>query len=141
MDILILDDDRLYAQGLSDLIVQMGHQVTIAHDCATGRTLAESRQFDVILSDVELPDGDGRQLCEGLRMAGASQDAFMVAVTGRTDLGDSDFPEFDGYMHKPVTYAPLERALEEWRIALGLPKLTSQNTTLARTSGVSSKAP
>jgi CheY-like chemotaxis protein len=74
----------------------------------------------VILADVELPDGDGRHTCDGLRMEGASQAAYMVAMTGMSDLGDNDFPSFDGYVRKPVTYDLLERVLEEWRMAAGL---------------------
>ncbi|SAL81565.1 hypothetical protein AWB74_05984 [Caballeronia arvi] len=53
-------------------------------------------------------------------MEGASHAAYMVAMTGRSDLGDNDFPSFDGYLRKPVTYDLLERILEEWRMAAGL---------------------
>ncbi|MCE4574835.1 hypothetical protein [Caballeronia sp. CLC5] len=44
------------------------------------------------MADVELPDGDGRHTCDGLRTEAASQAAHMVAMTGRSDLGDNDFP-------------------------------------------------
>ncbi|GAB5097454.1 hypothetical protein YK56LOC_31700 [Caballeronia sp. HLA56] len=110
------------AQSLADLITKMGHQAAVAHDCESARALAQSRSFDIILADVDLPDGDGREVCEGLRMTGTSQEAVMIAVTGRVDLNDNDFPAFDGYMRKPLTYGPFERALEEWRVALGLSK-------------------
>ncbi|WP_250517661.1 response regulator [Caballeronia sp. INDeC2] len=92
MKILVLDDDRDFATCLSALIEQMGHEPSIAHDCKTARALASRLLFDVILADVELPDGDGRHTCDGLRMEGASQAAYMVAMTGRSDLGDNDFP-------------------------------------------------
>jgi DNA-binding response OmpR family regulator len=120
MKILVLDDDRDFATGLAALIERMGHEPSVAYDCETARALAGSRLFDVILADVELPDGDGRHTCDGLRMEGASQAAYMVAMTGRSDLGDNDFPSFDGYLRKPVTYDLLERVLEEWRMAAGL---------------------
>ena len=120
MKILVLDDDRDFATCLAALIEQMGHEPSIAHDCKTARALASSLLFDVILADVELPDGDGRHTCDGLRMEGASQAAYMVAMTGMSDLGDNDFPSFDGYVRKPVTYDLLERVLEEWRMAAGL---------------------
>jgi two-component system, OmpR family, response regulator len=126
MQILVLDDDQEFADGLAALIAQMGHEVSVAYDCASARTRAEAHPFDFILADVELPDGDGRQACEGLRMRGSSSDAFMVAMTGRTDLHDDDFPAFDAYMHKPVTFELLEQVLEEWRIAAGLPKGPNQ---------------
>ncbi|GAB5094314.1 response regulator [Caballeronia sp. LP006] len=120
MQILVLDDDRDFAAGIASLIGKLGHQVQLAHDCGVARELAHAHTFDVILADVELPDGDGREMCEGLRAEGASHDAYMIAMTGRTELGDNDFPSFDGYMHKPVTFSGLERALEEWQAAAGL---------------------
>jgi len=125
MQILILDDDQDFANGLAALIARMGHGVAIAHNCAAARTFAHDRDFDVILADVDLPDGDGRHVCDGLRAEGASQGAYMIAVTGKTDLGDDDFPSFDGYVRKPVTYDLLERVLEEWRLAAGLDRVTT----------------
>ncbi|WP_459909659.1 response regulator [Caballeronia sp. HLA56] len=121
-----MDDDQEFADGLATLMNQTGHEVSVTYDCASARSRVEANQFDVILADVELPDGDGREACEGLRMSGSSSDAFMVAMTGRTDLHDDDFPAFDAYIHKPVTFELLEQVLEEWRIAAGLPKGPNQ---------------
>ena len=82
MHILVLDDDDDFASGIAALLVRMGHDAAVAHDCESAKRLASSRPFDVILADVELPDGDGRHVCNGLRMAGASQDAYMIARDG-----------------------------------------------------------
>ena len=124
MQILILDDDRDLAVSLAALAEKLGHAVTVAHDCQTARALAYSRPFDFILADVELPDGDGRVACESLRSEGASQDAYMIAITGRADLGDDDFAAFDGYLHKPITFDLLARVLQEWQTAAGLSPTT-----------------
>jgi two-component system OmpR family response regulator len=134
MQILILDDDRDLAVSLAALVEKIGHSATVAHDCVTARALAYSQPFDFILADVELPDGDGRIACEGLRSEGASQDAYMVAMTGRVDLEANDFAVFDGYIHKPITFEALERVLEEWRAAAGL-------TTSAPDSGAALTKP
>jgi two-component system, OmpR family, response regulator len=115
MRVLILDDDCDLAEGLAALVEALGHTVTVAHDCETAGGLAAAQTFDFILADVELPDGDGRTACEVMRDAGASQDAYMVAMTGRLDLWGDDFAAFDGYVRKPVTFESLERALKEWR--------------------------
>ncbi|WP_438390493.1 response regulator [Caballeronia sp. DA-9] len=124
MNILILDDDHDLAASLAALAEKLGHAVTVACDCETARALAYACPFDFILADVELPDGDGRVACEGLRSEGASQDAYMIAVTGRADLGNDDFAAFDGYLHKPITFDLLERVLGEWQAAAGLPPTT-----------------
>ena len=124
VQILILDDDRDLATSLAALTEKLGHTVTVAYDCETARTLAYSSPFDFILADVELPDGDGRIACESLRTEGASQEAYMIAITGRADLGNDDFATFDGYLHKPITFELLERVLGEWQTAAGLSPIT-----------------
>src|SRR4051794_17826833 len=94
MKILVIDDVRDSADSLAALAAELGHSVEVAYDCKTATEYASKTRFDVILCDVGLPDGDGRQTCERLRDEGASQDACMIAVTGRTDLHDDDFPSF-----------------------------------------------
>jgi two-component system, OmpR family, response regulator len=49
-----------------------------------------------------LPDGDGIALSQRMRSEGSSQDACMIAVTGRADFGADAFALFDGYLHKPI---------------------------------------
>jgi hypothetical protein len=51
----------------------------------------------------------------------------MIAVTGRVDLGATDFPSFDGYVRKPITFELLESVLEEWRVAAGLDRQPPAN--------------
>ena len=114
MQILVVDDACDSADSLAALATEIGHTVVVAYDCKTAMQYATTRSFDVILCDVGLPDGDGRETCERLRSAGASQDACMIAITGRTDLRSDDFPSFDGYLHKPITWPALRHALETW---------------------------
>jgi CheY-like chemotaxis protein len=117
MKILVIDDVRDSADSLAALAAELGHSVEVAYDCKTATEFATTTRFDVILCDVGLPDGDGRHACERLRDEGASQDACMIAVTGRTDLHDDDFPSFDGYLHKPFEWPVLKHALETWAAA------------------------
>jgi CheY-like chemotaxis protein len=72
----------------------------------------DDHKFDVVFFDIELPDGDGRELCRRVRNEGASRDACVIAVTGRTDLRDKDLEPFDGYLHKPISAGALEHALK-----------------------------
>jgi two-component system, OmpR family, response regulator len=117
MQILVIDDNRDSADGLAALAAEIGHTVAVAYDCKTATDHATKQSFDVILCDVDLPDGDGRDTCDRMRAEGASQDACMIAVTGRTDLKGDDFPSFDGYLHKPITWPALKHVLDTWEKA------------------------
>ena len=65
-----------------------------------------------LITDVQMPGMSGVELCRRVRNEGASRDACVIAVTGRTDLKDKDLEPFDGFLHKPISPAALEHALK-----------------------------
>lgn len=104
--ILIIEDDLAIVRNLSELLKQEGFAVTAATNCTDAAKKAESEQFDLMLLDVLLPDGNGFSLCKRLKSISdcpiifltASSDEFSV-VTG-LDIGADD------YIEKP--YRPRE---------------------------------
>ncbi len=104
--ILIIEDDLAIVRNLSELLKQEGFAVTAATNCTVAAKKAESEQFDLMLLDVLLPDGNGFSLCKRLKSISdcpiifltASSDEFSV-VTG-LDIGADD------YIEKP--YRPRE---------------------------------
>lgn len=118
MRVLVIDDHQESADALAAVASELSHSVTVAYDGQTALQITETQSFDVVFFDVGLPDVDGRELCRLMRETGASRDACVIAVTGRTDLRGDDFASFDGYLHKPISSAALKRALEMWETAI-----------------------
>jgi two-component system, OmpR family, response regulator len=141
MKILIVDDSPDSADGLAAVIAQLGHVSVVAYDMSTAFRLALETSYDVILFDITLPDGDGRELCERLRSEGASQEAWMIAVTGRVDLTGRDFESFDGYMHKPITWPALKHTLEMWCAAAPSEKPGSARSSAEKRDRLKTRAP
>src|SRR3978361_1763246 len=84
--ILIVDDDRALLSTLAAALETDGRfRVSTADTAAAGAAAAMSRdeRFDVIMLDLELPDGDGSELCARLRKAGVRVP--IVILTGSTD--------------------------------------------------------
>lgn len=104
--ILVVEDDLTIVKNLSELLKREGFVVTPALTCNEAVTKAESEQFDLILLDVLLPDGNGFSLCKRIKSTTtcpvifltASSDEYSV-VTG-LDIGADD------YIEKP--YRPRE---------------------------------
>lgn len=104
--ILVVEDDLTIVKNLSELLRREGFVVTPALTCNEAVTKAESEQFDLILLDVLLPDGNGFSLCKRIKSTTtcpvifltASSDEYSV-VTG-LDIGADD------YIEKP--YRPRE---------------------------------
>ena len=64
LHILIVDDEQVVCETLSDYLCDLGHQVTVAHCGTTAlRTLSE-HEFDLALVDLRMPGMDGMALLE-----------------------------------------------------------------------------
>ena len=58
--ILLVDDNADTLNFLSIMLDRRGHDVATAGDMATALQLSTKNELDLIISDIELPDGDGR---------------------------------------------------------------------------------
>ena len=84
--ILLVEDHGVTAEILAMVLAQDGHAVERAGDCATGLELASRDPFDLLISDVGLPDGSGHELLRELRRRGHPFPA--IAMTGYGDEED-----------------------------------------------------
>jgi CheY-like chemotaxis protein len=77
--------------------------------------ISENEAFDLLLSDISLPDGDGWELLRRLSEAGL-RPWRAIAISGRwsaQDLARSEEAGFDYHFRKPVEMAVLEAILRE----------------------------
>ncbi len=68
MSILVVEDHESTAQAIERYLRLRGYKVHVAVDVTSARRLAESVRFDLLLSDIGLPDGTGWELLRELRM-------------------------------------------------------------------------
>jgi len=87
-DILVIDDDPIYAQMIRDRILEMGHSGESAFDLRGGLALASAKPFDVVLLDVRLPDGNGLTAIPRIRSCATSPEVIIL-----TGFGDADGAE------------------------------------------------
>lgn len=80
--VLVLEDDAALRAVLRDFLSLMHYQVLEAADLASFRALADTEKFDLLLLDLNLPDGDGLAL---LRELAAKGDTAVFVVSGRCD--------------------------------------------------------
>jgi two-component system response regulator CpxR len=83
--ILLIDDDAELCESLTKLLVMEQIAVSSAHSVAGGSAAFSSRRFDLVVLDVMLPDGDGRDLLEQMR---ERSDVPIIMLTARGDAGD-----------------------------------------------------
>jgi two-component system OmpR family response regulator len=113
MNVLFVDDYVACADMLADIAEGLGHRARVAHDSVSALQSCSEETFDLILMDISLPDGDGRDVCCELRSNAHAQKTRIVALTGHVDLkGSSCMSDFDGCIVKPITMQTLEGLLK-----------------------------
>jgi two-component system, OmpR family, KDP operon response regulator KdpE len=65
--ILIIEDDEAISQLLQLAFKQVGNKVILAKDCQSALRELKTRHLDIILLDLGLPDGDGKELIKTIR--------------------------------------------------------------------------
>ncbi len=83
--VLIIDDDELFCEMLSDLIRDMGYGVHFARNLGDGLAMAREVDYDVVFLDVRLPDGSGLELLPRLRELPAAPEVIIITGAGDPD--------------------------------------------------------
>ncbi len=109
MRILLIEDDEPTRSLIRRSLTARGHSVQEADRAATGDDLARSEEFDVLIIDIQLPDGDGLDICRRLRRDGVSVP--ILFLTARGEVGDRVAgldAGADDYLRKPFALAELD---------------------------------
>jgi len=81
--ILIVDDDELLGETLSDLLTRKNHSVSSVHTIEQAKKKYRAESFDVVFLDVRLPDGDGLAIIQELKKTPSEPE--IIIMTGQGD--------------------------------------------------------
>lgn len=110
--ILLVDDHVDTCVALAKLLDRRGYHITTAHDVQSALEVAQRDPFDLLISDVGLPDGTGIELMERLRAAGAVRGIAISGFGMNGDVERSLKAGFSDHLTKPVGIEKLEMAIE-----------------------------
>jgi two-component system, chemotaxis family, sensor kinase CheA len=83
--LLLVDDSAFFRNLLVPVLKTAGYEVATAADGAEALALVEKRgRFDVVISDIEMPEMDGLALAEALRADVRMAGAALIALTSHT---------------------------------------------------------
>jgi two-component system CheB/CheR fusion protein len=83
--ILLVEDHGVTAKMMKMVLMADGHTVQTAGDVATALELADQNGFDLLMSDLGLPDGSGHDLIRQLRQLGHTFPGIALSGYGRED--------------------------------------------------------
>ena len=81
--ILVIDDERSIRNTLKDILEFEKHKVTLAENGKQGLETALNEFFDIIFSDIKMPEMDGIQALKGIRANDPNASIIMCSAMGQ----------------------------------------------------------
>lgn len=127
-NILIIDDDYCFCDIISRVICHMGHKAKYALTLREGKDEAAMRPYDVVLLDVQLPDGNGLEAIEAIKGSCGSPE--VIIATGQGNADGADVAIRWGacdYIEKPGALAEITKPIMR-TLAYRSARITSRKT-------------
>ncbi len=112
--ILLIEDHQPTRKTLTRLLTRRHYEVTAASSCAEAQAFASQKRFDLVISDIGLPDGDGYTLMAELSQAQPGLTGIALSGYGMEgDLARSRHAGFAIHLIKPIQIGDLEQAIAD----------------------------
>jgi len=114
--VLVIDDSRETTEMLSTLLKMEGASVETAGGGLEALRLAVGKKYDLVISDISMPEMNGYQLLRELRILRSMADVPAVALTGHGRIADVERARREGFAKhftKPLDFDKLLQAVRE----------------------------
>src|SRR6218665_146090 len=112
--ILVIDDDTSFCMMLKTFLQKKGYNVTNAFNANEAQELIKSQIFDVVLTDIRLPDSDGLAILKSVKEI--SFETQVILMTGYTDIKTAVNAMKTGaydYVGKPINPDEILHTIEQ----------------------------
>jgi signal transduction histidine kinase/CheY-like chemotaxis protein len=109
--LLVVDDHHDTLVGMQMILERRGYRVTLASSADQAAQKARTENFDLLISDIGLPDRSGYELMQELRATGLRG----IALSGfgmETDINRARAAGFAEHLTKPINFDRLEQAIQ-----------------------------
>ncbi len=110
--ILLVDDHQDTCAALEKLLVRRGHLVAATHNVRSAMEAAVRNRFDLLISDIALPDGSGMELMIQLHAISRIPGIAISGFGNNGNIEKSLQAGFSEHLIKPVKLEKLEAAME-----------------------------
>jgi signal transduction histidine kinase/DNA-binding NarL/FixJ family response regulator len=117
--ILVVEDNEINQIFIQRALSQHGYELELANNGREACELAQSRKFDIILMDVQMPVMDGLEATRTIRAmeSGTNADTVIVALTAGTNPKEKDAcaqAGMNGFLPKPISTPQLVRKTADY---------------------------
>ena len=102
IQVLLIEDEQRIADLIKRSLEEQGFAITVAIDGLIGKKLALANHYDIIITDIILPNINGLDLCKEIRLQKPTIPIIMLTALGTTDNKVEGFDAgADDYLVKP----------------------------------------
>jgi DNA-binding response OmpR family regulator len=134
--VLIVEDDKSYAEILKRVIIKNGYEINLAHDGKEGLELSTEWKPDVIIVDWMMPGMSGIELISKLREHPELKFSYIIMLTARVETEDKIAgleAGADDFITKPVDFGEL---IARIRVGFRMKKLQTEIAELQHESAL-----
>ncbi len=109
--ILVVEDHSDTLQALSRLLRHFGHEISLADGAQNALNILGSKEFDVVLCDIALPDGNGYDVIAEAKRRRPVKAVALTGFSATEDIQRGKEAGFDFHLTKPVDFHELRSVL------------------------------
>jgi hypothetical protein len=109
--ILVVEDHSETLEALSRLLSHFGHEVSVADGAQNAMHMIDSKEFDVVLCDIALPDGSGYDVIAEAKRKRPVKAVALSGFAATEDIERGKQAGFDFHLAKPVDFHELRTVL------------------------------
>ncbi|WP_435139399.1 ATP-binding response regulator [Formosa sp. A9] len=133
LHIVMVDDDASLRQLITDILKTQNLKVTTFETANKALKKLKNMDFDLVLTDIQLPKMNGFHFMETLKKAPYYKSQPIIAATGRKNLNAEVYTEsgFSDIIFKPFSVEDILACLTKWlpKAQISAPKSTATNAT------------
>ena len=110
--VLLVDDHHDTCIGMKRMLERHGYEITLAHSAEQAVEKVRTEEFDLLISDIGLPDRSGYELMREVRL---NKDLPGIALSGfgsEQDVNQAREAGFSEHLTKPINFERLEKTIQ-----------------------------
>jgi signal transduction histidine kinase/CheY-like chemotaxis protein len=110
--VLLVDDHYDTCLGMKRMLERRGYQITVAHSAEQAVEKVRTQEFDLLISDIGLPDRSGYELMRELRLNKPLPGIALSGFGSEEDVNQAREAGFAEHLTKPVNFERLEKTIQ-----------------------------
>jgi len=110
-NILVVDDHEDTCTGMKRMLERRGYQITVAHTAQQAVEKVRAQEFDLLISDIGLPDRSGYDLMREVQSTKALPGIALSGFGTEQDVLEARAAGFSEHLTKPINFERLEEAI------------------------------